>query len=111
MSSEQKSERGQTMPCIKVNPAPDASIIPNLAEIRCEKCALATPAMIPDPDVVWETGMRAKPKVPGCRCHAQRPSANGLPAMPPDSFCVFFTDPESSHQPLRHLISERSAER
>ena len=115
MSSEQKSERGQTMPCIKVTPRTDADIIPHRAEsgfaellavCKCERCALATPDRVPDPDVVWKTGMRAKPKIDGYRCHCQRPSQAGLPAVKADGWCAFYTDMDGA-QPLRHLVSER----
>ena len=86
-----------------------------LAVCRCERCALATPDRVPDPDAVWKTGMRAKPKINGFRCHCQRPSQAGLPAVKADGWCAFFTDKEGA-QPLRYLvserlISERSAER
>lgn len=125
MESEIKKEtQGQTMPCIKESPRTDADIIPQmpksgfaelLAACRCERCALATPALIPDPEVVWETGMRAKPKIDGYRCHLQKPSQGGLPAVTADGWCAYFTDHDGV-QPLRylvseHLISERSAER
>ena len=115
MENEIKKEaQGRTMPCIKESPRTDASIIPQtpkrgfagLLEIcRCERCALATPERIPDPDAVWKTGMRAKPRIDGFRCHCQRPSQAGLPAVTADGWCAFFTDKDGA-QPLRYLVSE-----
>ena len=76
---------------------------------KCSNCFLATPSPIPDPAVVWEQGMKSKPRINGFRCHAHAPAVNGFPPVCADSFCAYFTDRATLEQPLRHLVTEGGA--
>lgn len=71
---------------------------------RCDSCAFGVPGMIPDPNAQWCKSMSRKPRVPGIRCHAARPNANGFPSLLPGDFCGWWTERGTERQPLRRLV-------
>lgn len=73
----------------------------------CANCFFATRDLIPDRAFVWgvdgDKKTKAKPKVPGFRCHISKPTINGFPATVESDFCTFYTEPATLRQPFRHL--------
>ena len=69
---------------------------------KCANCLFAISEFIPDPNEPHIAG-KQKTRIPGFRCHINKPGVNGFPIVRGDEFCGLFTDANTRQRPLLEL--------